>query len=324
MNCPRCGKDIPDNETICPYCFQIVNNNMEFNNFRKDGFIALKKKESDGKKAEASNIAPRYFRLNELNIFVVAIVFVLIIGSLTVFGLKLLQTITNAETLVPTVPTTEYVANTEPTTEEPTEATVKNTVKNVSIENIYGSWKMASDVESASYAIPYYSFSSDGTAQQNLGSTTRTGQFEDLSTKKENVVYIRISGALTGTFNFDVTGNSKDGYSLVLSSINTYTQHNLESTTAKFYNPTPIQNFKMDKGILGTWANEEEARTYTFSDDGRMILTKDNLTIDGVWSVYEDNKITVQYLQRTTETIELEYKLMKGRLIINDNIYTKE
>ena len=69
MNCPRCGKDIPDNETICPYCFQIVNNNMEFNNFREDGFIALKKKESDGEKTESSSIAPKYFRLNELNIF---------------------------------------------------------------------------------------------------------------------------------------------------------------------------------------------------------------------------------------------------------------
>ena len=46
MICPRCGKEVPDNETICPFCFQLVNNDMEFNNFRKDGFIALKKKEN--------------------------------------------------------------------------------------------------------------------------------------------------------------------------------------------------------------------------------------------------------------------------------------
>ena len=323
MICPRCGKEVPDNETICPFCFQLLNNNMEFNNFRKDGFIALKKKENNGEKTETSNFAPKYFRLNELNIFVIAIVFVLSVGLLTVFGLKLLQTITNADSLVPPLPTTEYVT-TEPTTEEPTEATIKNTVKDVSIKNVYGSWRMAADEESASHAIPYFSFSSDGKAQQNLGSITRTGEFKDLSNKKDNVIYIKISGALTGTFNFDVTGNSKDGYSLVLSSINTYTEHYLTSTTAKFYNPTPIQNFKMDKGILGKWVNDDESRVYKFTDDGRMSCTKDNTTIDGVWSIYEDNKITVQYLERTMETIELDYKLAKGHLIINDNIYTKE
>ena len=135
MICPRCGKEVPDNETICPFCFQLLNNNMEFNNFRKDGFIALKKKENNGEKTESSNFAPKYFRLNELNIFVIAIVFVLSVGLLTVFGLKLLQTITNADSLVPPLPTTEYVT-TEPTTEEPTEATIKNTVKNVSIKKL--------------------------------------------------------------------------------------------------------------------------------------------------------------------------------------------
>lgn len=35
MNCPRCGRDISDFEKLCPYCHEIINTTMEFNDYKK-------------------------------------------------------------------------------------------------------------------------------------------------------------------------------------------------------------------------------------------------------------------------------------------------
>ena len=64
MICPRCAKEIPDNETICPFCMQEINRDMEFNDFREDGFVQIQAK-GDSDFADSENYKPKYFDISE-------------------------------------------------------------------------------------------------------------------------------------------------------------------------------------------------------------------------------------------------------------------
>ncbi len=320
MKCSRCGMEISDTETICPYCFENVNDNLEFNNYRKDGFVALKEKQPTNEKQPKHN-TPKYFNVTELNIFVIAVVFVLIVSVLTVFGLQFLKYMAGPEP-VETIYVSEYIPTKPPETTAPV---IKNEVKSFSIKDLYGSWKNENDKESQNTAIPYYTFDKDGTVTVYHGSMTYDGTFEDLSEGKKHRVNIRVKSTdITGTYNFKITGNKKDGYTLELSSITSEETIKLVNTTAKTYNLDTIPNFKMDNRICGNWVTKDGERTYTFRNNGRMKRITENVSLNGVWTIYEDGKITIKYMKTNVETIELNYRIIKEQLVINDSVYYKQ
>jgi hypothetical protein len=318
MICPRCGQEISDTETICPFCLESVNAGFEFNNYRQDGFVTLQEKKGENNKPVYS--APKYFNVTELNIFVIAIVFVLIVSVMTVFGLKFLQSLSGPD-IVETIEITEYVATTQPETTEPV---VENEVKSLSIKNIYGSWKNAGDKESDGTAIPYYTFDKDGSATIHNGSTVYNGTFTDLSEDKSHIVNIRIDSYITGTYEFDVKGNKTDGYTLTLTAVNSGTTLKLKSATAKSYTLDTITNAKIDKSLVGKWLSKDKKSSYTFSSSGRVNRVSDNLELKGVWTIYNKNKVTIKYMQSNVETIELNYYVVKNQLVINDGVYYKQ
>lgn len=90
MICPRCGNEISDTETICQFCHQEINRNLEFNDFRHDGFVQIRNKD-DAKTTEPINYTPKYFNIAEFNIFVIAIVFILGVSVFTLFSLRFVQ-----------------------------------------------------------------------------------------------------------------------------------------------------------------------------------------------------------------------------------------
>ncbi len=321
MICPRCGKDIPDIETICPYCFESVNDNLEFNNFRKDGFVTLKEKKllSPEEKLLKHN-SPKYFNVTELNIFVVAIVFVLIVSVATVFGLKFLQYMAGPE-IVDTVYVTEYIPTKPP---ETTSHVVKNNVKSFSVEDLYGSWKNQNDKESQDTAIPYYIFREDSTATVYLGSMIYSGNFEDLSEGKKHRINIRVDSTdITGTYDYKITGNKSDGYTLELSSVSSGSVRKLVKATAKTYSLDTIPNSKISKELCGKWMTKNGEQAYIFRSNGRMTRIVENVTLEGVWT-YKDETITVKYMKNNVETIELNYDIVKDHLVINDSVYYKQ
>lgn len=317
MICPRCGKDIPDIDEICPYCLERVSNSFEVNNFRKDGFVTLQEKENAN---APKHSAPKYFNLIELNIFVIGIIFILIIAVITVFGLKVLQSIGESNA-VETAEVTQYVATAQP---ESTAPPVKNTVKSFSVENLYGSWRNEAVEESPDSPVPYYTFSDDGSAVVYFGSMTYNGSFEDLSQGKEHIINIRIDSMLTGTFSFNITGNKKDGYTLELTSVNSSVNYKLVSATAKTYKLDTMPDFRTDKNLVGKWTDKSGERSYTFTKDGKMKRFADNISASGVWTISGKDKITIKYMKGSVETIELYYSIVKEQLVINDTVYYKE
>ncbi|MCH5299474.1 MAG: hypothetical protein J1E96_06915 [Ruminococcus sp.] len=326
MICPRCGKDISDSETICPFCYQGINRNIDFNDYRQDGFVQIQTKEN-ADPSEPINYAPKYFNISQFNVFVVAIVFILGVAAFTVFSLNFVQN--NESRLEPTENVTEYVVvpTEPPTTPEVTEPpTVKNTVKSFSIKNLYGSWKMADAVEQEGLAIPYFTFFSDGVAQENYGSIVYGGLFKDESNEKKHSVYIELEGNLDGLFEFELTGNSKDGYTLTLTK-NSGAQYKLVKVkNPKSYSLSTMKDYKIDKDLIGVWKSKDGDKDYRFNKNGTLVRNTGYTTMNTVWTIDDGGQITLKYMRDHIITLRLNYTMSndKKRIKINNVIYYKD
>ncbi|MCH5303753.1 MAG: zinc ribbon domain-containing protein [Ruminococcus sp.] len=315
MICPRCAKEISDTETICPYCLQEINLNMEFNDFREDGYVQLQAKD-DLQDEDPVSYKPKYFDISEANILVISVVFVLVVSVLTLFSLKFVQK--EQKTDVPEYHSVEET--TEPTTE------IVNSIKNVTIKNLYGSWKLASDEELGYNAIPYFTFGKDGYIQENYGTMIATGEYKDLSEDGEPGVAITIDSGLQGEFDFDVSGNDDNGYTLTLVNrangyINTYVK-----TQAQMKKLGTISGYRVDKRILGVWYTKDKKKAYKFVDNGHFKRITNNITIFGVFSIDLKGEVTIKYMKDEIKTVPLPYKISKDgkRLRLNGTVYFKK
>ena len=317
MICPRCGQVISDTETICPFCYQEIDKNVKFNDYRKDGFVQVQTA-NDGNSAEPVNYTPKYFNIAEFNIFVIAVVYILFVSVFTVFSLRFVQ-----NTTIEFVP--EYVpATTASTSPKNTESTPpKNTVKKVTIKNLLGSWKIKGAKETPTTAIPYYSFSEDGVAQENYGSMTSAGTYKDLSEDGKNIVYIMIENGMRGSYYFDYSGNKKDGYELTLENVTNGAIYILEKATAKAKKLAPANDVKLDKKLYGYWLNSKVNKSYEFFKDGTVTRVTGGTTTEGIWEITDDKVITIQYIKEEVKSINLDYVLKKNKLTITSTTYTK-
>ncbi len=326
MICPRCGKEISDTETICPFCYQEINKNVEFNDFRQDGFVQMRTKDG-ADTSEPINYAPKYFNISQFNIFVIAIVFILGIAVFTLFSLRFVQS--NYSIIEPTEHVTEYVTSTTvpPTTAKITEpTTVKNTLKSFSVKDLYGSWKMSDAVEQEEVAIPYYTFYSDGVAQVNYGSVVYGGLFRDESSDDEHTVYIAIESNLDGLFDFKIKGNPKDGYTLTLKSKMGRTYSLTKVANPKSYSLGTIENYKINKDLIGVWTSKDKDKDYRFYKDGTLERNTGYTTMKAVWTIDGDEQITVKYMSNRIVTVRLIYNMSKDkkRIKINNVVYYKK
>lgn len=325
MLCPRCAKEIPDTETICPYCMQEIDTNLEFNDFREDGFVQIKSK--DGSKSSASvNYKPKYFDISEYKMFTAAILFVLAVSVFTIFSLRFVQ---NEQTpYVEKYHSTEQPTeeSTEEHTEETTAKKIVNKVKKVTIKNLYGSWKVSSAEETDYTAIPYFTFSEGGYLQENYGTIVAKGTYKDLTEKGQPGVYISIDARIRGAYNFDVTGNDDDGYTLTLTDKESGIVYVFVQAQAQMKKLGTIPEYKLDKRLLGTWYTKDRKKAYKFVKNGRMKRRDDSITFYGVWTVDVKGEVVVKYMKDEIKTASSLYKVSKDgkRIRINDILYYKE
>lgn len=316
MICPRCGETIDDIETICPFCLQDIDKGAEFNDFRKDGFVQIQHK-NEADTAEPINYMPKYFNIAEFNIFVFAVIFVLVVSVMTVFSLRFVQ-----KSVVVNVPA--YVVKKDVETEPaPTQPATEKDVKNYSIKNIIGSWKNKGAVETKNTAIPYYSFTSDGIAQENYGSITSTGEYKDLSKGKKKVVYIDINDNFAGTFEFKFTSGKKGAYTLILQDISSGRTYEFVKAEAKAKKISPSSDFKVDNKLVGYWLNKKLGKSYKFNTDGTAVRVSGNTTTECTWTVSSKGVITIKYMKGVVRSVNLDYIIKKDKLYINKTSYVK-
>lgn len=318
MICPRCGKEISDTETLCPYCMQEIDRNYEFNDFREDGFVQIQPKD-DSLPKEPENYKPKYFDVSEYNIFAIAIIFVLAVSVFTVFSLRFVQKRARME-----IP--KYVS-TEPVTEttEPVTETV-NTVKSYSIKDLIGSWKIAEDEEEDYNAIAYYTFGEKGFVQETYGSIIVKGTYVDLSEKDDKGIYISIDTGMKGAYDFEITGNKNDGYALLLTNRDTGIIYTLVKADAKLKTLGTIPKHKVDKNLLGVWYTEDKKKAYKFVKSGKLKRVTGKTTTYGVWTIGEKNEIIIKYMKNEITTVNIPYKLIKKgkQAVINGTLYIKK
>lgn len=325
MICPRCSNRISDNETICPFCHGEIFSDIEFNDYKEDGFVRLKlKNDSEGKtnkKIRRITDDSKYLKTTRY-LMVISIVFLLVIAVVTIFGYKALQYFTND------TPADMHVAPYVPSSDNDEDEMhrIKNSIKKVSVEHLHGSWKSLDAIEQKKSAIPYFSFAEDGAAQYDYGSFSVYGYFKDYSTKNKNTVYIEIDNQLCGLYAFDVTGNKKDGYRLALKNTSSGMTHYFESAEAKTYKLKPVEGGTIEKKLVGTWECRDGNRNYKFYSDGRFERQVGNQVMTGVWceDTLRDNAITIKYMERVVADITLSYTLYDDSLLINDMVYYKK
>ncbi len=318
MICPRCSNEILENETICPFCHAEVSSDMEFNDFKEDGFVRIKNKNSSAIYTKTED--NKYMSVTR-NLIVVSVIFLLTIAAITIFSFKALQYFTNdtpADIVVtPYVPQKNSSNNKE---------TIKNTIKKVSIENLYGSWKSIDSSKQKKFAVPYFSFAKDGAAQYDYGSLTIHGYFEDFSSKNKNMIYLEIENQLCGLHIFDVTGNPKDGYHLTLKNINNGMTYYFETAEAKTYKLNAAEDYVTDKKIIGKWVSRDGERTYEFTNDGHFIRQIHDQVMKGVWTKSKkyDDTLDLKYMERSIVNVHIGYAFFDDMLIINDMMYYKK
>ncbi len=319
MICPRCGKDIPDAETMCPFCMQEIDHNFEFNDFREDGFVQLQPKDASASN-QPQSYKPKYFDISEYNIFIIAIVFVLCVSLFTIFSLRFVQK--RAKEVVP-----KYVS-TEPLTEATpaTEPTTANTVKSYDIKDLLGSWKFAGDEEDDYTAIPYYTFKEKGYLRENYGSMVTEGSYVDLSKGKDKAVYLSIDSNIRGGYDFELVGNKDSGYAIILTDQNSGAEYTLVKADAKMKKLTPIPNHKLDNSVLGTWYTKEKDKAYKFTERGTLKRITGRTTTYAVWTIEKKGEITIKYMKDEIKTVVVPYKLLikNKKLMVNGTIYYKK
>lgn len=311
MICPRCGKEIDDSETLCPFCMHEIDKNVEFNDFRKDGYVQLQAK--DGvEKPETLSVKPKYFKLAEFNIFVIAIVYILFISAFTVFSLRYIQ-----KTHVDYVKPYHIKQTVETPDEEPTEKEIRNDVKSYSVKDIIGSWCLESDSGSTG-PVPYYTFTSDGVAQENYGSIVTVGDYKDVSGKKKKKIYINLDSTLKGVFEYILSGNEQDGYRLELISEESEIGYILVRAEAKAWDVKPPDKPKLNKKLIGKWFTKDKDKGYVFSKNGTFKRVTGQTVTKGSWSVKSDSVFTVKYVREQLTNRDISYLFnSKNTVIIN-------
>lgn len=323
MICPRCGREISDTETLCPFCFQDIDKNVVFNDFRKDGFIQIKTKDETDT-STAINYMPKYFDLSELSMLVIAIVFILIVSVFTIFSLKFVQK-SDRMFNAPLVSTADEIESTE--TETVTEGPTVHFIDNITIKNIYGSWRLnTGGVESEYTAVPYYVFDKSGKAYEYYGTVSATGKFKDISEDGDKLVFINIDSGIKGTYNFAIAKNGDGETVLVLTEARSgymYTLTKVDSAKLVTLKPNAEKELNLDKNLFGYWLTKDKKKSYKFTKDGLVERKTGNITTKGVWDIVKENNVTIQYMKDQLKAIDLEYLQKGNKLKINNIVYYK-
>lgn len=317
MYCTKCGKEIPDESIVCPNCNATLNKDVKFNDFKEDGFVHLEipqgEKSTSSKTSEENENSPK---LANNHIFIIAIIFIAIIAIGTIFGLDFLREKSDQRV--------EYATEvTQPSTDIKINSNVENTVKDLSFKDVQKIWRKSSDTPRENFYVPFFNFE-ENHLKIECGTIDSVAHVFDYSTEDENIIFISSNNYLTGYFYFNVSGNDKDGYTMILKnkvSKKSYVFNSVEEQIVA--TAEPQDEFKSDERLIGKWTNSD-SMNYIFNEDGTYSRYTDGLYVEGEWSVQREGYIELTYVENTKKTKTVDYDFKNDYLIIVDNVYEKE
>ena len=139
----------------------------------------------------------------------------------------------------------------------------------------------------------------DNKASISNDSITFYGTYE---IKDNNIININIKDdtneIIFGDYYYTFKGSALTGKKLILVKVTDNDQNRKQLTLYESERPrsiSPFDSFVADKRFTGNWIVKDLNYTYSFSDDGYLILTMDNMSIEAVYFI-NNNLVEVKYL----------------------------
>lgn len=172
----------------------------------------------------------------------------------------------------------------------------------------------------------YYTFEDDGTASIYLGTMKMVGTYSLSESEGTRTIEISIPSALTGTYEYEVSGNEITGRTLTLTDTYYGQSIDLESTKLVIPDMKPDVDFKPSDKLSAKWTYDDGyyMMSYEFREDGTATVSQsDILFADGVYN-YTDDTITIKYYTNQEVTMELSYELKDDSIIIDGIQFMKD
>ena len=168
-----------------------------------------------------------------------------------------------------------------------------------------------------------YEFTDDGVCSVTLGTLSVRGTYSTYQTEEGNVlsanVYYQSFPLFYGSYKYDLSGNIFTGRKLTI--YGSESEYDIVLEPGEGANPLErYEEEKLDERLTGKWKDAEFDQYYTFTDDGHMIINiEDRLSIDSVYTVFDDGLLLTKYYADTEQTYSYNYTFENDELTLNGN-----
>lgn len=182
--------------------------------------------------------------------------------------------------------------------------------------SIVGTWALpATD---GSTQTTYLVFDNDGKAKMVVGSMEVIGTYKmaDASEASETPLSIAIAYNINGSFGYKIEGNIFTGKTLTLTNSSMTEDVVLNSANLPANVVSPKPDNKMDDALMGKWNIADYGISYTFNNDGTMIMESEEMKVTANYSA-KDGSIKIDYIASSEQTLDLTYTI-DGDILVLD------
>ncbi len=177
--------------------------------------------------------------------------------------------------------------------------------------------------------LNYFTFKDDGELTVTVGTISYIGSYSisDDSENNGKILTMYVPSVINGTFNMEVSGNIFSGRTLSLTNTSS-TDTKFELKSGKYTAPEIKRDgdFTPNEDLIGKWTYDDGLYnlSFEFNKDGTATYTENKqIKFDGIYS-YTDSTITLTYYTIEEATMETDYTVSDGSIVINGITFTKE
>lgn len=177
--------------------------------------------------------------------------------------------------------------------------------------------------------LNYFTFKDDGELTVTVGTISYIGSYSisDDSENNGKILTMYVPSVINGTFNMEVSGNIFSGRTLALTNTSS-TDTKFELKSGKYTAPEIKRDgdFTPNEDLIGKWTYDDGLYnlSFEFNKDGTATYTENKqIKFDGIYS-YTDSTITLTYYTIEEATMETDYTVSDGSIVINGITFTKE
>lgn len=177
--------------------------------------------------------------------------------------------------------------------------------------------------------LNYFTFKDDGELTVTVGTISYIGTYSISNDEDSNnkILTMYVPSVINGTFNMDVSGNIFTGRTLTLANTSS-TDTKFELKSGKYTAPEIKRDgeFTPNEDLIGKWTYNDGLYnlSFEFNKDGTATYTENKqIKFEGIYS-YTDSTITLTYYTIEEATMDANYTISDGSIVINGITFTKD